>query len=169
MPTGKPIIMRNNKYILFQRADNLRLRVADYFNYIKGIYHTELLPFKPTAKGPPEMREQKVWDREPQPPTLSGLALFLGFESLQAFIDYEQNGHYAHILRRARLQIEAEYEKQLSTQPATGAIFALKSLGWMEKQAEKDHAFANSAASLKIEIVLTGPAPAQAEQEVILQ
>ncbi|WP_311953247.1 terminase small subunit [Mucilaginibacter terrae] len=160
--------MRNNKYILFPKAHDLRMRVANFFNYIKGEYHTELLPFKPAAKSPPEMREQKVWDREPQPPTLSGLAHHLGFESLQAFITYEQNGHYAHILRRARLQIEAEYEKQLSTQPATGAIFALKSLGWMEKQAEKDHAFASAASSIKIEIVTTGPTPATAEQEVIL-
>ncbi|WP_295772850.1 terminase small subunit [uncultured Mucilaginibacter sp.] len=167
MPIGNPIIMRSNKYILFQKAHHLRAKVAEYFNYIKGIYHIELLPFKATAKSTPEMREQRVWDREPQPPTLSGLALFLGFESLQAFLLYEQNGAYASTLKRARLQIEAEYEKQLTSQPATGAIFALKSLGWMEKQAEKDGS--NSALNtLRIEIVATGPTPAQHEREVTL-
>ena len=166
MPTGNLIIMKNSKYILFNNGVKAHIRIADYFNHIKGQYHTELLPFKASAKSPPEMREQKVWDREPEPPTLSGLALFLGFDSLQSFMDYEQNGQFGRVLKRARLQIEAEYEKQLSTQPATGAIFALKSLGWMEKQAEKDsHTPANT--SLKIEILLSGPAPAVSEQEVL--
>lgn len=157
--------MKHNKYILFNNGVKARDRIAGYFEHIKGQYHTELLPFKASAKSPPEMREQKVWDREPEPPTLSGLALFLGFDSLQSFMDYEQNGRFGRVLKRARLQIEAEYEKQLSTQPATGAIFALKSLGWMERQAEKDsHALTNT--SLKIEIMVCGPAPALSEQEV---
>jgi hypothetical protein len=77
-----------NKYILFNRAEQLTLCIADYFKWIEGEHHTESLPFKPTAKSPPEMRDQKVWDREPQPPTLSGLALHLGFYSLHAFEAY---------------------------------------------------------------------------------
>jgi len=114
------------------------------------------------------MREQKVWDREPQPPTLSGLAFHLGFDSLQAFESYEQNGKYSSILKRARLKIESEYEKQLHQQPSTGAIFALKSLGWLEKPGIKPDDIPNHNISIKIEIVESGPQPATNEQEVLL-
>ena len=111
------------------------------------------------------MRDQKVWDREPQPPTLSGLAFHLGFDSLHAFEAYEKNGRYAAVLQRARLKIESEYEKMLHQQPATGAIFALKSLGWLEKQTNDTPI---SDLTIKIEIVDTGPTPATREQEVAL-
>jgi hypothetical protein len=165
MPIGTPIIMKH-KYILFSKVEQINNCIAGYFKWIEGEYHKELLPFKPTAKSPPEMREQKVWDREPQPPTLSGLALHLGFDSLLAFEAYEKNGRFAAIAKRARLQIESEYEKMLHQQPATGAIFALKSLGWMEKQAAKADEFKPVDSTLTIEIVSTGPAPASCEQDV---
>lgn len=165
MPTGTLIIMKH-KYILFNKVEQISTRIAAYFKYITGEFHTEQLPFKPSAKSPPEMREQKVWDREPEPPTLSGLALYLGFDSLQAFEAYESNGRFASILKRARLQIENEYEKQLHQQPSTGAIFALKSLGWMEKSAAKPGEAPEIHATLKIEIVETGPEPAAREQDV---
>jgi hypothetical protein len=168
MPIGKPIIMKN-KYVLFNRHEQVTARTAEYFEWIKGEYHTEELPFKPTAKSPSELREQKVWDREPQPPTLSGLAFYLGFDSLQAFESYETNGRFASVLKRARLQIETEYEKQLHNQPSTGAIFALKSLGWMDRQTQDNNSTSLTAnATLKIEILECGPVPATCEQEVSL-
>jgi hypothetical protein len=167
MPIGTPIIMKH-KYILFNKVEQINQRIADYFKWIEGEYHKENLPFKPTAKSPPEMREQKVWDRQPQPATLSGLALHLGFDSLQAFEAYEKNGRFASIAKRARLKIESEYEKMLHQQPSTGAIFALKSLGWMEKQAAKADDAKPVDSTLKIEILPTGPAPASCEQDVKL-
>ena len=154
-----------NKYTLFTKVEHINHCIADYFKWIEGEHHTECLPFKPTAKSPPEMRDQKIWDREPQPPTLSGMALHLGFDSLQAFEAYEKNGRFASILKRARLQIETEYEKMLHQQPATGAIFALKSLGWLEKPTGEAPA---TDLSIKIEILETGPTPATCEQEVAL-
>ena len=162
MPIGTPIIMKY-KYVLFNKAEQINGRIADYFKWIEGEYHTENLPFKATAKSPPETREQKVWDREPQPPTLTGLAIYLGFDSVMAFEAYEKNGRFASSLKRARLQIENAYEIQLHQQPSTGAIFALKSLGWMEKTPSDapDH-----EVTVKVEIIETGPAPAATEQQV---
>lgn len=155
-----------HKYILFNKVEQINHRIADYFKWIEGEFHTQLLPFKPTAKSPPEMREQKVWDRQPQPATLSGLALHLGFDSLQAFESYEKHGRFASIAQRARLRIESEYEKMLHQQPSTGAIFALKSLGWMEKQAVKAVELTPAQSTLKIEITPAGPPPANCEQDV---
>lgn len=76
----------------------------------------------------------EVWVRQPEPATVTGLAIFLGFESRQSVYDYEKSGEFSYICKSARLRVECEYEKRLSTatQP-TGAIFALKNMGWKDK------------------------------------
>jgi hypothetical protein len=68
-------------------------------------------------------------------PTITGLALHLGFESRQSFYDYESKPEFAYAIKRARLMVENEYEMalQVSRSP-TGAIFALKNMGWSDKQ-----------------------------------
>ena len=66
-------------------------------------------------------------------PTISGLAYFLGFESRQSFYDYEKREGFSYTIKRARLFIETEYEMQLSVGNTTGAIFALKNMGWKDK------------------------------------
>lgn len=66
-------------------------------------------------------------------PTISGLCYFLGFESRQSFYDYEKKEEFAYTIKRARLFIEKEYEQMLHGQCCTGAIFALKNFGWIDK------------------------------------
>lgn len=65
-------------------------------------------------------------------PTISGLAYFLGFESRQSFYDYENRPNFSYTIKRARLFIEKEYEEQLHEGNVTGAIFALKNMGWVD-------------------------------------
>jgi len=108
-----------------------------------------------------------VWDREPEPATFAGLTLYLGFNSRQEFDDYEQNGAYAHLLKRAKLRIEASYERKLHNQSSTGAIFALKSMGWNERTDTISTAELLPK-TIQIEIIETGPAPAATEKEVVL-
>ena len=67
-------------------------------------------------------------------PTISGLALFLGFESRQSFYDYEKKDGFSYTIKKARLFIEVEYEEQLHYGNTTGAIFALKNMGWRDTQ-----------------------------------
>ena len=66
-------------------------------------------------------------------PTISGLAHFLGFESRQSFYDYEKKDGFSYTVKRARLFIEVHYEEMLNTGNVTGAIFALKNLGWLDE------------------------------------
>jgi len=69
-----------------------------------------------------------------QPATITGLALYLGFESRQSFYDYEKREPYTYTIRRARLAIESLYEAALTTaKSAQGAIFALKNFGWRDE------------------------------------
>ena len=162
MPFGTLIIIMNRKYPKFT-ADELSISIDQYFTYIKGKYRTTKAPPKKPGDKP---TRQKVWDREPEPATITGLVLFLGFSSRQSFDDYEQRGKFAQLLRRGRLRIEAEYEKKLHDHYTSGPIFALKSLGWNDG---KNADTAPVSRSLNIKIIETGPQPANSEKEVIIE
>ena len=156
----------------FLTADELAMRIDAYFDYVEGGFHDEGETSEGalrTGKGPKgESRaKQKICDREPGPPTIAGLAFFLGFNSRQAFDDYERKGKFAHVLKRCCLRIEALYEKKLLQQSPTGAIFALKSMGWNNKTGKKADR-AGDGQTLRVKIVESGPKPANCEKEVIL-
>lgn len=67
-------------------------------------------------------------------PTITGLALHLGFCDRQSFYDYEKYDGYSYTIKKARTFIEKHYEEMLQTGNTTGAIFALKNFGWKDKQ-----------------------------------
>lgn len=156
--------MRRKK-ISFDTATRLNELITQYFSYIGGDYHLEQKKIK--GKIPADAIEQKVCDREPEPATITGLALYLGFSSRQAFEEYETKGKFADHLKRARLRIMADYEKKLHVTSSTGAIFALKSMGWNERpEIKPTDEPANTI--LKVEIIHTGPQLASSENEVVL-
>lgn len=69
--------------------------------------------------------------------TMSGLALALGFNSRAAFNKFPTTTAgkvYAGVHARTRLMIENAYEMQLYSNGAGGAIFALKNMGWTDRQ-----------------------------------
>jgi hypothetical protein len=74
----------------------------------------------------------------PNPITITGLCLYLGFESRQSFYDYEEKKEFSYIIKRARLVIESMYEEYLQSKNPTGSIFALKNMSWTDKS-EIDH------------------------------
>lgn len=67
------------------------------------------------------------------PPTVSGLALFLGFENRNSLYDYEEKSEFTSTIKRAIARIENYAEKQLFIGNSTGAIFWLKNKGWKDK------------------------------------
>ena len=79
-----------------------------------------------------------VEDIKTETPTITGLAYYLGFDSRQSMYDYEEKKAFSYIIKRAKLRIEAYYEGLLMKQYSSGAIFALKNLGWSDRQ-EIDH------------------------------
>lgn len=109
MPAGQP-----PKY---KTADELQLCVDEYFEGIR-------LNLDDEGNGPK--------------PTISGLALHLGFESRQSIYDYEKREGFSYTIKRARLMIEDSYEQQLRQGEAIpGAIFGLKNLGWSDEKGVK--------------------------------
>lgn len=162
MPNGIHFIkMKSTKPKL--TAVELNRRIDSYFLYIEGEYHTEKKPPK-NAKDDNVLEDVIVYDRQPEPPTITGLALFIGFNSRQEFEEHEKTPKFAALLRRARLKIEAEYEKKLHLTSAAGAIFALKSLGWNDDKETVNPVLK----TLEIKILEDGPSLAQTEKEVIL-
>lgn len=115
-PGGRPA--------LFSSPEKLQSKIDEYFVFIageKGIVVKE---------GEKEITE---WVRWPEPATVTGMALYLGFESRQSVYDYEKDGEYSYIIKKARMRVECEYEKRLSGTTPTGSIFALKNMGWKDK------------------------------------
>ena len=91
----------------FKTEKELHKKIVEYFKEVK------------------EDKEAKI--------TITGLALFLGFESRQSFYDYEDKKKFSYTIKRARSIIEQYYEHSLMSINCTGAIFALKNFGWKDK------------------------------------
>lgn len=118
----------------FENAEYLNLMVEEYFVYIKGAYE-DIEREKINKDGSVQMVMERIWTRKSETPSITGLALYLGFESRQSIYDYEKNGEFSYTIKRARLRVEASYEQYLLTQASTGAIFALKNFGWVDTKA----------------------------------
>lgn len=116
----------------YDSISELEIAIEGYFEHIKGEFHFE-------TDSEDESKDIKVFDRYAEPATITGLCLFLGFESRQSFHDYAKNDKFSYTIKKARLRIENAYEISLnySKQPAA-QIFALKNLGWEDKS-QFDH------------------------------
>jgi hypothetical protein len=104
--------------------------------------------------------------KPPDHPTITGLAVHLGFKSKSEFELYERKGIFKKYLEIARFKIMAYYESRLLLPSPAGAIFALKSMGWDDKRAGNEHI--PTPTSIKIKLIETGPKPASSEKEVSL-
>lgn len=119
---------------LYKTPEALEKKIDEYFESIKGSFE---LVKKTDEEG--NMFEEREWTKLPEPATITGLCLFVGFESRQSFYDYEKKPEFSYTIKRAKLRIENSYEVSgLSTKTPTFHIFALKNLGWSDKQ-EIDH------------------------------
>lgn len=91
-------------------AESLANACDDYFEYIAGDK-----------------------DREPERATLTGLCIWLGFRCRRTMYEYiKKEDGVGYVMDRARLIVEYGYEKQLHGDRPTGAIFALKNMGWKD-------------------------------------
>lgn len=115
MPGGRPP--------LFETAEALEQKIEEYFESCKPVEY---------LLDPTSLISPKAWTPG-DTITISGLALYLGFESRQSFYDYEKHEEYSYIIKKARFRVECSYEKRLDSKNPTGAIFALKNMGWKDK------------------------------------
>lgn len=76
------------------------------------------------------MDQCQAYFDQPGKHTITGLTLFLGFESRSSLDAYcDKNEEFKYIIKRAKLAVENSYE--MSGQAFD--IFALKNMGWKDK------------------------------------
>jgi len=74
-----------------------------------------------------------IYDQHP--PTMTGIALALGFKNRISLYEYEKRGvDFAETISRARARIEEFHEAMLARSGCTGSIFFLKNHGWIDEQ-----------------------------------
>lgn len=121
----------------YDTAEALAAEIDAYFEYVKGEYGEQEITFRDAKTGKQKIVKQQVCIREPEPATITGLHLFLGFSSLDSLDDYKKRGpKFSEVVKMGRLRVAHKYERNLSGNTPTGSIFALKVImGW------KDSAF----------------------------
>lgn len=128
---------RGNKYALgnkggrppfYKTPEELEARILEYFDYIQGEVNAEVETIV-TAEG----IEKTNYNREPEPPTLTGLCLFLGFATLKSLYEYKKKEGFDYSIKRALTIVEHGYEMSLRKAAPAGSIFALKNMGWKDK------------------------------------
>ena len=124
-PVGRPL-----KY---KTAEEMQKGIDEYF---------ELCQPKPMmdAADKPFIDSKGNQMYELNPPTISGLALHLGFVNRASMYDYEQRGEFSDTIKKARTRCEQWIEKngiEGKTPPAM-AIFALKNYGWTDKPEKQE-------------------------------
>lgn len=119
-------LLKVGRHPFFETPEELQAAIDKYFN--GGLKIKDIIVGKGANK---QVIKVPV-------PTITGLCIFLGFESRQSFYAYEQKPEFCYTIKKARLFIEREYEEQLQIGNTIGAIFALKNMGWFDKQ-EIDH------------------------------
>ena len=98
------------------------------------------------------------------PPTITGLALALGFECRQSLLNYQGRAEFRRVITRAKSRIEAYTEERLFDKDgANGAKFSLQNnfKGWNESAKEAASA---AAAAVKIICDIPRPAPVKSEE-----
>ena len=98
-----------------------------------------------------EAKIQEYFESNPEKPTITGLAYFLGFESRQSLYDYKAKEDSSYTIKRAVLFIESMHESKLYEGSATGSIFWLKNRDWKDKH-ETD-LNVNTLPKLEVEVV----------------
>ncbi len=127
---------------IYKTEDEMAANVLGYFQHCEGVFD----------------EDKKDWTRKPEEPTITGLCLFLGFESRSSFDKQaERSDDFSYIVKRAKMIVEGRYEGMLASESVGGAIFALKNMGWKDKQEIDTNQNINMSGSLdtRVEIDYT--------------
>ncbi len=119
----KPVVKRPvGRPPMYSSPEELQKKIDEYF--LKGMTKRVVT----TLTGSVEVAT----------PTITGLVLYLGFCDRHAFNYMETKPEFSTTIKNARTRIEEQYEMRLHGQVCTGAIFALKNLGWVDRT-EHEH------------------------------
>lgn len=128
---GRPPIYDSNKPEDVKKISDL---CDEYFTYIQGEYDGDEKEI-----GPDQYVTEKKWIRAPEPPTVTGLTLHVGFESKSTLYEYAKKDEFSYPIKRALTKIEQYHEMATAMgDKCTGNIFILKNFNWVDSQ-KYDH------------------------------
>lgn len=114
----------------YRSAKQMQQRIDAYFEACEGQMLIDETTGKPVIhKGMPVYEGAK-------PPTITGLALALGFTTRKSLMDYQGKPQFEEIIQRAKSRIEQYTEERLFDRDGSaGARFSLQNnfKGWKEK------------------------------------
>ena len=114
----------------YRSAKALEKKIDQYFESCKGHPLIDEMTGKPVIyKGFPVYEDQR-------PPTVTGLALALGFATRASLMDYQGKPQFEEIILRAKSRIEQYTEERLFDRDGSaGARFSLQNnfKGWKKK------------------------------------
>jgi len=122
--TGRPLN--------FESVEEVQKKIDEYFEDCEGVLFTD-------EDGIP-MRTEKgvlIYKKPPHPPTVTGLALWIGFNSRQSMLNYQDRDIFFDTITRAKAKCEEYAERRLYDHDgANGAKFSLSNnfRGWSDKQ-----------------------------------
>lgn len=116
---------------MYKTAEEIQEKIDAYFEECKGkqLFCEEGAPMR-DKYGLPIFVDVR-------PPTITGLALALGFTSRQALLNYQAKEEFVDTIMRAKAKVECYAEERLFDKDgANGAKFSLANNfeGWKEKQ-----------------------------------
>lgn len=119
-PVGRPA--------MFQTPEEMQVKIDAYFASCVPTFLRVDGSVVPDKNGNPIVQYN--------PPTITGLALYLGFEDRSSLYEYKEKKEFTHTVKKAIARMENYAERELFNNPKpTGAIFWLKNHGW---KAEED-------------------------------
>ena len=127
--------MARGRPLKYKTVAELEAAVKDYFKKCKG----EILKNKNGAPRLNKFGEPIVLNAEP--PTVTGLALHLGFTNRQSLLNYQGKKEFLDTITRAKSFCESYAESRLfDREGARGAEFSLRcNFRWNDKQSETEN------------------------------
>ena len=138
----------------FKTREEIQEKIDQYFVECEGVPYVD-------EDGRP-LRTEKgdiLYEKAPKPPTVTGLALALGFLSRQALLNYQDKKEFNDTITRAKMTCEEYAERRLFDRDGVnGAKFNLISnfKGWSDKPAADEKDKTNSD-MLALAEILTRP------------
>lgn len=135
-PKGNKYAEGNNggRPMIYTDPNKLLHLVLDYFKWIEG--ESEEIEVEYTDPKTKEKTKKKVqrWVRRPEPPTVTGLSLHVGFSGKSTLYEYEKRKEFMDPIKRGLTLIEKYHEIATAAgDKCTGNIFILKNFGWKDK------------------------------------
>lgn len=124
----------------YKSPKEMEKRIVSYFEWCQGEFE-ERDRVITTTKGEGKSKvtttdviPEIICIRQPEIPSITGIALYLGFSSKDSIYDYSKKKEFSDCIKRGILTIENNYEQGLWIDRPTGVIFALKNMGWVDKK-----------------------------------